>query len=155
MSSWPCATNCPPSPPRIFQQTGDERVSNVFAAVYDTENKQWQYPIFFNKADYSGDTTETSIKIASGATLAAHRRTNNDDHETSPNKPERFPVLISLDCNQKCIRSSSDYLQQQKRKNVLQSVQNASLGCSLQYCDYLLYRQSTQLMVPHYTCNPC
>lgn len=152
MSSWSCASNCSPRPPRIFQQTGDERVSNVFAAVYDSENKQWQYPIFFNEADYSGDTTQTSIKLASGETLVAYRRTN-DDHGTSPDKPERFPVLLSLDCNQKCIRSSSDYLKQQKRKNVLQGVQNASLGCSVGHCDYLLYKQSTQLIVPYY--NPC
>jgi hypothetical protein len=127
-------------------------VSDVFAAVYDAENKQWQYPIFFNKADYSGDTTSTSIKLGSGATLVAYRRPD-DDHATSTAKPERFPVLLSLDCHQKRIHSASDYLQQQKRKNMLQGVQNASLGCSMGYCDYLLYKQSTQIIVPHYT--PC
>ena len=152
MSSWSCA-QCPPCPPRIFEQTGKEQVNDVFFAAYNVTTKQWRYPVFFKASDYTGDTSPVSIPLASGETLAAFRSANYDT--TSTAQPDRFPVLVSKGCNQKCIRSSSDYLQQRKRENMLKAVQNDGVDCPMDCENYLLYKQSTQLIVPHFTCNPC
>lgn len=148
MSSWSCA-NCPPCPPRFFEQTGDQQVNDVFFAVYNATSKQWTYPVFFKASDYSGDTSPVSIPLVSGETLSAFS-TNTSTTSASP--PNRFPTLVSKACAQKCIRSSSESLEQRKRENMLKAVQNDAVGCPLMHCDYLLYKQSTQLIVPHYTC---
>lgn len=151
MSSWSCA-KCPPCPPRFFEPSSDQQVSDVFFAAYNATSQQWTYPVFFKAAAYSGDTSPVSIPLVSGETLSAFSTSGST---TSSSPPERFPTLVSKACSQKCIRSSSDHLEQRKRENTLMAVQNDAMGCPMTHCDYLLYKQATQLLVPHYTCKPC
>ena len=144
MSSWS-------GPPRIFSQTGNERVNNIFGTVYDSGGGVWRYPIFFSSNDYTGETSPISVSFASGVALNAYR--SADNAKTSTTKPERFPVIASQSCSQKCIRSSSEYLQYQKHKNMLMAVQNK--GIRTPFCDYqqyLTYQNAKQLIIPYYTC---
>lgn len=150
MSSWSCSSNCPPCPPKFFETTGNQRVNGVFAAVYNSGEGKWQYPVFFEKSDYSGATNPTPIRLSNDKVLNAF--TLEKDSTLSLSKPTRFPIMVSKQCSEKCVRSSSDMLEHRKRENMLKAVQNGGSDCPMQYCNYLTYMQATQLIVPHYTC---
>lgn len=145
-----CSSNCPPCPPQFFETPNNERVHGVFAAVYNATEKKWQYPVFLEKADYTGATTKTTIVLSNGKQMDAYVPNNV---LSSQSKPTRFPIMVSKQCSQKCVRSSSDMLEQRKRENMLKKVQNGASDCPMQYCNYLTYMQATQLIVPHYTCT--
>lgn len=144
MSSWS-------GPPRVFAQTGSERVNNVFAAVYDSTNKLWRYPVFFSPNDYTGATTPLSITLVSGKVLNGFVSDTNTIASTT--KPEGFPVAVSRSCSQKCTHSSSENLRHRKLENLLKAVQNGSVVTPFDdYSKHLTYKHATQLIVPQYTC---
>jgi hypothetical protein len=148
MSSWCCSKTCPQGLPQLF--VTDKIVKEMFFAVYDIVDKEWSYPVFFNKNSFTGKLILKHFRVSAGISLPAYY--SNALTVKASTKPRAYPVLTARDCHMKCVRSASDMLEEQKQQNLLLSVQNKGTKSPMSCGEYILYQKALQTSVPYYTC---